>query len=155
MVVKTARLADYEIYFEGVKMANGPQYTNNQLLSPMINQGLLGQNPAQTRANAFLAGLGGMSPGLLMAGSPSTDPNNRSRGLAMAFQGFQQAQQNALDRARLQNLQNLQAQQTQAKLATDRLAQQNLLNKQRLFQNLFPNPTVNNQSPPVTNMSIL
>ena len=113
MVVKTARSADYEIYFKGVKMANGPQYTNNQLLSPMINQGLLGQNPAQTRANAFLAGLGGMSPGLLMAGSPSTDPNNRSRGLAMAFQGFQQAQQNALDRARLQNLQNLQLQQTQ------------------------------------------
>ena len=89
--------------------------------SPMPS-GLLGANPAQTRANAFLRGIGAMAPGLLMAGAPSLDPGNRDRGLALAFQGFQQAQQGALDRARAQNLQNLQFKQAQQKAMMEKAA---------------------------------
>lgn len=104
----------------------------NPLLFPTLSaspmpSGLLGANPAQTRANAFLQGIGAMAPGLLMAGAPSTDPGNRDRGLALAFQGFQQAQQGALDRARTQNLQNLQFKQAQQSLAQAQTDRQNLM----------------------------
>ena len=81
--------------------------------SPMT--GLLGANPAQARAHAFLKGIGAMAPGLLMAGAPSTDPGAMARGHALAAQGFQQGRQGALDRVRAENLQNINLQMLQKK----------------------------------------
>lgn len=81
--------------------------------SPMT--GLLGANPAQTRADAFLRSLGAMAPGLLMAGAPSTDPGQRGKGLAMAFGAQPQAFQQDLARARAENVQNMNLKMAQAK----------------------------------------
>ena len=116
--------------------------------SPMPS-GLLGANPAQTRANAFLQGIGAMAPGLLMAGAPSLDPGNRDRGLAMAFQGFQQAQQGALDRTRAQNLQNLQFEQAKQKTMLEKAAFDREQNRLKMLSSALgfntTNPMASNQ----------
>mgnify|MGYP003655376145 CR=1 FL=1 len=128
-------------------------YAPMQMPTPTnpMPSGLLGPNPADAKAQAFLQGIGAMAPGLLMAGAPSLDPGNRQRGYAMAFQGLQQGQQGALDRVRAQNLQELQFKQAQAKLAADKMAVQNKLNQQRMLRKIFPqlnrstNQAANNQ----------
>ena len=110
--------------------------------------GLLGPNPADAKAQAFLQGIGAMAPGLLMAGAPSLDPGNRQRGYAMAFQGLQQGQQGALDRVRAQNLQELQFEQAQQKAMMDKQELQIKLNKHNQLLRLLPqqpNQASNNQ----------
>jgi hypothetical protein len=99
--------------------------------------GLLGANPAQTRADAFLRSLGAMAPGLLMAGAPSTDPGQRGKGLAMAFGAQPQAFQQDLARARAENVQNMNLEMARAKAARERaLFNQEMLRKARINQYL-------------------
>jgi hypothetical protein len=80
----------------------GPQVPQRQ---PAPQGGLLGQTPAQARADAFLAGLGGMGAGLLQAGATTTDPSQFGRGMANAAQGFTQGRQASLQNTMAQEAQ--------------------------------------------------
>jgi len=73
--------------------------------TPTPQGGLLGQTPAQARADAFLAGLGGMGAGLLQAGATTTDPTQFGRGMASAAQGFTQGRQASLQQTMAQEAQ--------------------------------------------------
>ena len=125
-------------------------YAPMQMPTPTnpMPSGLLGPNPADAKAQAFLQGIGAMAPGLLMAGAPSLDPGNRQRGYAMAFQGLQQGQQGALDRVRAQNLQELQFKQAQQKTMLEKAAFDREQNRQKLLFSALggnpPNPMASN-----------
>ena len=98
--------------------------------APTTQMGLLGADPSRARADAFLRSLGAMAPGLLMAGAPSTDPGQRGKGLATAFQAQPQAFQQDLARVRAENVQKMNLQMAQAKAAREKATYQAAL-KQR------------------------
>jgi len=121
-----------------------------------MGPGLLGADPARTRADAFLKGLAGMAPGLLMAGAPSTDPGATQKGWAMATQGFQQGRQGELDRVRAQNLQNINMQAAAAKAAREKqLFDVQMARNQRFNQLLRPQQsTVQSRAAGTTALSL-
>tara|TARA_R110002033_G_scaffold169654_2_gene210653 strand:- start:474 stop:1745 length:1272 start_codon:yes stop_codon:yes gene_type:complete len=99
--------------------------------------GLLGANPAQARAHAFLKGIGAMAPGLLAAGAPSTDPGAMAKGHAMAAQGFQQGRQGALDRVRAENVQKITMAVAAAKAAREKQLHDIQMQKHAAFSKLL------------------
>ena len=119
--------------------------------SPM--PGLLGANPAQTRADAFLRSLGAMAPGLLMAGAPSTDPGQRGKGLAMAFQAQPQAFQQDLARVRAENVQKMNLQMAQAKAAREKALFNQKMARQQRINNLLGVSSANQAVPPAGSLS--
>jgi hypothetical protein len=115
--------------------------------------GLLGANPAQTRADAFLRSLGAMAPGLLMAGAPSTDPGQRGKGLAMAFQAQPQAFQQDLARVRAENVQNINLQMARAKAAREKALFNQKMARHQMINNLLGVSPVN-QAVPSANQAV-
>lgn len=103
--------------------------------------GLLGANPAQARAHAFLTGIGAMAPGLLAAGAPSLDPGAMAKGHALAAQGFQQGRQSALDRVRAQNVQKITMAAAAAKAARETQLHDIQMQKHAAFNKLLGIPT--------------
>ena len=106
-----------------------PLTQKTPLRTPAPQGGLLGQTPAQARADAFLAGLGGMGAGLLQAGAATTDPSQFGRGIANAAQGFTQGRQSSL-----QNTMAQEAQKRQMALANAEAARKAQLHKLKMNQ---------------------
>jgi len=121
--------------------------------TPAMQGGLLGQTPAQARADAFLAGLGGMGAGLLQAGATTTDPTQFGRGMANAAQGFTQGRQSSLQNTRAQEAQKRQMALANAKAAREQQIFEMEMNRNKnLMQALrgsqSPRPVSNAMSGP-------
>lgn len=76
-------------------------------LLPPTPTNLLGYDEKQARLDAFINSVGAMSPHLMAAGAPSTDPGNFGRNIGQAGQAFGQAHQSSLANSRNTAMQNL------------------------------------------------
>ena len=121
--------------------------------APTTQMGLLGADPSRARADAFLRSLGAMAPGLLMAGAPSTDPRQRGKGLAMAFQAQPQAFQQDLARQRAANVQNINLQMARAKAAREKALFNQKMARQQRINNLLGVSPANQAVPPAGSLS--